>query len=95
MPQTLHLALLASPHRTADAAEADFFFVPVWDFVGFGWGSLSMRLAETVGCKVVGLTLSREQKALAEERVAAAQAAQLRALARCELDGDQCAVLLD
>ena len=39
MPQTLHLALLASPHRTADANEADFFFVPVWDFVGFGWGS--------------------------------------------------------
>ena len=39
MPQTLHLALLASPHRTSDANEADFFFVPVWDFVGFGWGS--------------------------------------------------------
>ena len=36
MPQTLHLALLASPHRTADAAEADFFFVPVWGLVGFG-----------------------------------------------------------
>jgi len=40
--------------------------------IGFGWGSLSMRLAKTVGCKVVGITLSKEQKALAEERVAAA-----------------------
>jgi len=40
--------------------------------IGFGWGSLSIRIAQTVGCKVVGLTLSREQKALAEERVAAA-----------------------
>lgn len=40
--------------------------------IGFGWGSLSIRLAQTVGCKVVGITLSKEQKALAEERVAAA-----------------------
>ena len=45
--------------------------------IGFGWGSLSMRIAKTVGCKVVGLTLSREQKALAEERVAAAGLSEL------------------
>ena len=40
--------------------------------IGFGWGSLSIRMAKTVGCRVVGITLSKEQKALAEERVAAA-----------------------
>jgi hypothetical protein len=31
-------ALLRSPHRTALPAEADFFFVPVWDFHG-AWGN--------------------------------------------------------
>ena len=31
-----------------------------------------MRIAQTVGCKVVGITLSHEQKALAERRVAKA-----------------------
>ena len=37
--------------------------------IGFGWGGISIRAAEKYGCKVVGITLSKEQKALAEERV--------------------------
>ena len=37
--------------------------------IGFGWGGISIRAAELYGCKVVGITLSTEQKALAEQRV--------------------------
>ena len=37
--------------------------------IGFGWGGLSLRAATKYGCKVTGITLSVEQKALAEERV--------------------------
>jgi len=37
--------------------------------IGFGWGGIAIRAAETIGCKVVGITLSKEQKALAEEKV--------------------------
>ena len=39
--------------------------------LGFGWGGLSIRLAETIGCRVHGITLSKEQLALATERVQA------------------------
>ena len=39
--------------------------------LGFGWGGLSIRLAETIGCRVVGITLSQEQHDLALERVRA------------------------
>ena len=39
--------------------------------LGFGWGGLSLRLAETVGCRVHGITLSKEQHDLALERVRA------------------------
>uniref|UniRef100_A0A7S4B4E5 EGF-like domain-containing protein n=1 Tax=Chrysotila carterae TaxID=13221 RepID=A0A7S4B4E5_CHRCT len=38
MPQLFHSALLGSTHRTADAADADYFYVPVWDFQG-AWGN--------------------------------------------------------
>ena len=38
--------------------------------IGFGWGGLSLHAAKKYGCKVTGITLSVEQKALAEERVA-------------------------
>eukprot|EP00591_Stephanopyxis_turris_P001384 CAMPEP_0195508044 /NCGR_PEP_ID=MMETSP0794_2-20130614/1350_1 /TAXON_ID=515487 /ORGANISM="Stephanopyxis turris, Strain CCMP 815" /LENGTH=1053 /DNA_ID=CAMNT_0040634899 /DNA_START=48 /DNA_END=3209 /DNA_ORIENTATION=+ len=38
--------------------------------IGFGWGGLSLHAARKYGCKVTGITLSVEQKALAEERVA-------------------------
>lgn len=38
--------------------------------IGFGWGGLSLHAARKYGCHVTGITLSVEQKALAEERVA-------------------------
>jgi len=37
--------------------------------IGFGWGSLSILLAKTVGCRVTGITLSSQQKAYAEDLV--------------------------
>jgi len=37
--------------------------------IGFGWGGLSIHAAKKYGCKVHGITLSVEQKALAEDRV--------------------------
>jgi cyclopropane-fatty-acyl-phospholipid synthase len=37
--------------------------------IGFGWGGLSLHAAKRYGCKVTGITLSVEQKALAEKRV--------------------------
>jgi cyclopropane-fatty-acyl-phospholipid synthase len=39
--------------------------------IGFGWGGICLRAAEKYGCRVTGITLSTEQKALAEERVLA------------------------
>ena len=44
--------------------------------IGCGWGSLAIEAARR-GARVVGLTLSEQQKALAEERVAAAGLAEL------------------
>jgi cyclopropane-fatty-acyl-phospholipid synthase len=40
--------------------------------IGTGWGSLAMRAVQRSGCRVTSLTLSAEQKALADERIAAA-----------------------
>lgn len=40
--------------------------------IGTGWGSLAMRAVQRTGCRVTSLTLSVEQKALAEQRIAAA-----------------------
>jgi cyclopropane-fatty-acyl-phospholipid synthase len=37
--------------------------------IGFGWGGLSLYAAKKYGCRVTGITLSVEQKALADERV--------------------------
>ena len=37
--------------------------------IGFGWGGICIRAAEKYGCRVTGITLSTEQKALAEARV--------------------------
>lgn len=37
--------------------------------IGTGWGSFAMEAARTTGCRVTSLTLSREQKVLAEERI--------------------------
>lgn len=37
--------------------------------IGCGWGSFAVRAATRTGCRVTGLTISREQKKLAEERI--------------------------
>ena len=34
----MHMSLLGSAHRTADPSEADYFYVPLWDFHG-SWGN--------------------------------------------------------
>ncbi|GLK54688.1 cyclopropane-fatty-acyl-phospholipid synthase [Methylopila capsulata] len=39
--------------------------------IGSGWGSMAIYLAENCGVEVVGVTLSKEQRALAIERAAA------------------------
>ncbi|KAJ1033992.1 hypothetical protein NDA18_000866 [Ustilago nuda] len=40
--------------------------------IGTGWGSFAMEAVRTTGCKVDSVTLSVEQKALAEQHIAAA-----------------------
>ncbi|KAL8950649.1 MAG: hypothetical protein Q9222_003333 [Ikaeria aurantiellina] len=40
--------------------------------IGTGWGSFAIAAARMTGCQVTSLTLSREQKELAEERIIAA-----------------------
>ncbi len=40
--------------------------------IGCGWGGFAMHAASTRGCRVTGVTVSREQFALATERVVAA-----------------------
>ena len=37
--------------------------------IGCGWGGMAIYLAQTFGCKVIGVTLSDEQLALGKERV--------------------------
>ncbi|MGZ4438006.1 MAG: class I SAM-dependent methyltransferase [Nocardioidaceae bacterium] len=38
--------------------------------IGCGWGSLSLHAAETYGAQVVGVTISRQQKAFIDARIA-------------------------
>lgn len=40
--------------------------------IGTGWGSFAIEAVKTTGCRVTSLTLSIEQKELAEKRIAAA-----------------------
>lgn len=40
--------------------------------IGTGWGSFAIAAVRQTGCRITSLTLSREQKELAEERIAAA-----------------------
>ncbi len=40
--------------------------------IGTGWGSFAISAVRTTGCRITSLTLSKEQKALAERRIAVA-----------------------
>jgi cyclopropane-fatty-acyl-phospholipid synthase len=40
--------------------------------IGTGWGSFAIEAVRRTGCRVTSLTLSREQKVLAEKRIEAA-----------------------
>ncbi|KZV97474.1 cyclopropane-fatty-acyl-phospholipid synthase [Exidia glandulosa HHB12029] len=40
--------------------------------IGCGWGNLAIEAVRASGCRVTGVTLSKEQKRLAEERIASA-----------------------
>ena len=40
--------------------------------IGTGWGSFAIQAVRNTGCRITSLTLSREQKELAEDRIAAA-----------------------
>lgn len=40
--------------------------------IGTGWGSFAIEAVRTTGCRVTSLTLSKEQKALADQRIAKA-----------------------
>lgn len=40
--------------------------------IGTGWGSFAITAVRETGCRVTSLTLSKEQKALADERIAEA-----------------------
>lgn len=39
--------------------------------IGCGWGDLAIQAAKTTGCRVTGVTLSKEQKSWADDRVRA------------------------
>ncbi|GAO15881.1 hypothetical protein UVI_02051390 [Ustilaginoidea virens] len=51
----LHKARVAPDHHVLD--------------IGCGWGHLAIEAAQRTGCRVTGVTLSRQQKQLAEKRV--------------------------
>lgn len=40
--------------------------------IGTGWGSFAIQAVQKTGCRITSLTLSKEQKVLAEERIAKA-----------------------
>jgi cyclopropane-fatty-acyl-phospholipid synthase len=52
--------------------------------IGTGWGSFSMRAVQRTGCKVTSLTLSIEQKELAEERIREADMADNISVLLCD-----------
>lgn len=58
--------------------------------IGSGWGSLAMHAAQHYGCRVTTITLSKEQKALAEQRIKAKgldQKIEVRLIDYRELEG--------
>ncbi|OTB01121.1 hypothetical protein M426DRAFT_323768 [Hypoxylon sp. CI-4A] len=65
--QTLQEAQMTKLHRFIDGAR-----LKPTDHVleiGTGWGSFAIEAVRRTGCRVTSLTLSREQKALAEQRI--------------------------
>lgn len=65
--ETLHTAQRRKVHNIIDQAR-----ITSSDHVldiGCGWGDLAMEAVKRTGCRVTGLTLSAEQKRLAEKRV--------------------------
>ena len=68
--ETLEEAQMTKLHRFIDGAK-----IKSSDHVleiGTGWGSFAIEAVRTTGCRVTSLTLSKEQKALADERIAKA-----------------------
>ncbi|KAK1989279.1 cyclopropane-fatty-acyl-phospholipid synthase [Colletotrichum cereale] len=68
--ETLEQAQMTKLHRFIDGAR-----IKSSDHVleiGTGWGSFAIEAVRKTGCRVTSLTLSKEQKALAEERIEAA-----------------------
>ncbi|KAH8895744.1 cyclopropane-fatty-acyl-phospholipid synthase [Thozetella sp. PMI_491] len=68
--ETLEQAQMTKLHRFIDGAK-----IKSTDHVleiGTGWGSFAIEAVRKTGCRVTSLTLSKEQKALAEERIAEA-----------------------
>ncbi|KAI9481858.1 Mycolic acid cyclopropane synthetase-domain-containing protein [Coemansia mojavensis] len=76
---TYSCAIWNGPNDTLEAAQLrkldmliDKACVKATDYVldlGCGWGSLAMRAVERTGCRVLGITLSTEQKEIAERRI--------------------------
>ena len=68
---TLEAAQSAKKRHIAAKLKLDRPDMSVLD-IGSGWGGLSLELARETGAKVLGVTLSTEQLALANQRAAAA-----------------------
>jgi cyclopropane-fatty-acyl-phospholipid synthase len=65
--ETLEKAQMTKLHRFIDGAH-----IKSTDHVleiGTGWGSFAIEAVRRTGCRITTLTLSREQKTLAEERI--------------------------
>ncbi|KAK8052361.1 hypothetical protein PG993_003746 [Apiospora rasikravindrae] len=65
--ETLEEAQMTKLHRFVDGAK-----IKPSDYVleiGTGWGSFAIEAVKKTGCRVTSLTLSKEQKLLAEERI--------------------------
>lgn len=68
--ETLEEAQMTKLHRFIDGAK-----IKATDHVleiGTGWGSFAIEAVRSTGCRVTSLTLSAEQKSLADQRIAAA-----------------------
>ena len=69
-PESLEEAQMTKLHRFIDGAR-----IKPTDRVleiGTGWGSFAIEAVRTTGCRVTSLTLSKEQKVLADKRIAEA-----------------------